>query len=148
MWGSIVMRRLRAFVLLSLPALVTIAIFAAWYDRRDALRAAEDHVDLSAGIMSEHALKVFEVQELALDQIALRTAGLDWDTISRSDNIASFLRGTRDRMNPISSIWLADAAGKVRASSESTYPRSLTFEDKEDFHSARDGDGTLVGAPH
>ena len=142
------MRPLRGFVFLSLVALVTIAILAAWYDRRDALRAAEDHVDLSVGIMSEHALKVFELQELVLDQIALRTTGLDWDAIGQSDNVASFLRETRDRMNQISSIWLADAAGKVRASSGSTYPRNLTDEDRKDLHSARDGDGTLVGTPH
>jgi two-component system NtrC family sensor kinase len=148
MWDSIVMRPLRAFVLLSLPALVAIAILAAWYDRRDALRAAEDHVDLSVGIMSEHALKVFEVQELVLDQIALRSAGLDWDAISHSDEIASFLRETRDHMNQISSIWLVDSAGRVRASSEATYPRNLTFEDKEDFHSLREGGGMLVGKPH
>ena len=142
------MRPLRAFVLLSLAALVTIAILAAWYDRRVALQTAEDHVDLSVGIMSEHALKVFEVQELVLDQIALRTAGLDWDAIAHSDKIASFLRETRDRMGPISSIWLADAADTVRASSEATYPRNLAFEDREDFHSARDGGGTLVSKPH
>jgi two-component system, NtrC family, sensor kinase len=143
-----VTRPLRAFILLSLVALVIIAISAAWYDRRDALRAAEDHVDLSVGIMSEHALKVFELQELVLDQIALRTTGLDWDAISQSDNVASYLRETCRHMNQISSIWLADAAGRVRTSSEPTCRRNLTFEDREDLHSVRDGDGTLVGTPH
>ena len=85
---------------------------------------------------------------LVLDQIALRSAGLDWDAISHSDEIASFLRETRDHMNQISSIWLVDSAGRVRASSEATYPRNLTFEDREDFRSLREGGGMLVGKPH
>ena len=137
----------RAFILLSLLALVAIVILASWHDRGVALRTTEDHVDLSVGIMSEHALKVFETQELVLDQIALRTAGLDWDAISRSDKIATFLRETRDRLNQISSIWLADATGRVRASSQATYPRELSFENREDFRALRNGGGTLIGKP-
>jgi hypothetical protein len=45
-------------------------------------------------------------QELVNEQIRLRTARLDWENISRSESLASFLRETRNRMNQISSIWL------------------------------------------
>jgi signal transduction histidine kinase len=143
------MRPHRAFVVLSLLVLATAAGFASWYDRSAALRAAEDHVGMTVGVMREHASKVFETQELVLDQIRLRTAGLDWEAIGRSDQIANYLRETRDRMNQISSIWLADSTGRVRASSDSARPRSLSFENRDAFRALRESDGgTHVGEPH
>jgi two-component system, NtrC family, sensor kinase len=110
------MRSLRSLVMLSFAALMALAALASWYDRQLALRAAEDHVALTVDILQEHALSVFETQALVLDQIALRSAGLSWDAIGHSTEFAAFLKATRDRMSPIASIWLADAAGRVRAS--------------------------------
>ena len=143
------MRSLRALMVLSLAVMAAVAALASWYDRRVALSAAEDHVKLAIAIIHEHALKVFETQELLLDQIRLRTAGLDWEAVSRSPEIANFLSQTRDRMNQISSIWLADATGHVRASNQSSFPRSVSFQDRDEFRAHRERDqGTFVGGPH
>ncbi len=143
------MRSLRVLMALSLAVLMCIAALASWYDRRVALRAAEDHVALTVDVMREQALNVFETQELVLDQIRQRTTGLNWDTIGQSAALASFLRKTRDRIDGISSIWLADAAGHVRASAGALYPPALTFENRSDFQAHRSGDeSTLVGRPH
>src|SRR5215472_493726 len=140
------MRSPRAFMVLSFAGLVAVVVFASWYDRKIALQAAEDRVQSIVGLMREHALNVFQTQELVYEQIRLRTAGLDWDSISRSEELASFLQETRNRMSQISSIWLADGAGHVRASSGLPYPRSLTFADRDDFRAHRDGDsGMLIG---
>ena len=142
------MRSLRLLMVLSLAALMGLAALASWYDRRAALRAAEDHVALTVNVMREQALNVFQTQELVLDQIRQRTAGLDWDAISRSAELAQFLRKTRDRMDGISSIWLADAAGHVRAAAGGLYPPALTFANRDDFRAQQIGDaGTLVGRP-
>ena len=143
------MRSPRAFMVLSFAGLVAVVAFASWYDRKIALQAAEDRVQSTVGLMREHALNVFQTQELVYDQIRLRTAGLDWDTISRSKELASFLQQTRDQMSQISSIWLADSTGHVRASSGLPYPRSLTFENRDDFRAHREDDhGMLVGEQH
>ena len=143
------MRSPRAFMVLSFAGLVAVVAFASWYDRKIALQAAEDRVQSTVGLMREHALNVFQTQELVYDQIRLRTAGLDWDTISRSKELASFLQQTRDQMSHISSIWLADSTGHVRASSGLPYPRSLTFENRDDFRAHREDDhGMLVGEQH
>ena len=143
------MRSLRMLMVLSLAALMCVAALASWYDRRAALSAAEDHVALTVEVMREQALSVFQTQELVLDQIRQRTAGLDWDTISHSAELANFLRQTRDRMDGISAIWLADAAGHVRASTGALYPPSLTFDNRDDFRAHRSGDeSTLIGKPH
>jgi signal transduction histidine kinase/CheY-like chemotaxis protein len=143
------MRSLRVLMVLSLAVLMCVAALASWYDRRAALRAAEDHVALTVNVMREQALNVFETQELVLDQIRQRTAGLDWDAISHSAELAQFLSKTRDRMDGISSIWLADTAGHVRASAGGIYPPALTFENRDDFRTLQRGDaGSLVGKPH
>jgi len=99
--------------------------------------------------MREHALNVFQTQELVHEQIQLRAAGLDWEAISRSQKFASYLQETLNRMSQISSIWLADTTGHVRASSGLPYPRSLTFENRDDFRAHRESDhGMLVGEQH
>ena len=108
------MRSPRALMVLAFASLVAAVALAGWYDRSVTLRAAEDHVELTVGIMREHALNVFRTQELVYQQIRLRTGGLDWEAIGRSGEFARFLRETRNRMDQISSIWLADATGHVR----------------------------------
>jgi len=143
------MRSARAVMVLSFAGLAAVVALAGWYDRSVTLRAAEDQVELTVGLVRQHALNVLATQELVYEQIRLRTAGLDWENISQSDELASFLRETRNRMSQISSIWLADTTGHVRASSGLPYPHSLTFENRDDFRAHREGDhGMLIGEQH
>jgi two-component system NtrC family sensor kinase len=142
------MRSLRSVVVLSLVAVMGLAALASWYDRQIALRSAEDHVSLTVEILREHALNVFETQDLVLDQIRLRSAGLDWNAIDGSGEFAAFLRSTRNRMKHISAIWLADASGHVRASSGTLEPRKFIFETGEDLGTRQEGGrGTAIGKP-
>jgi hypothetical protein len=136
-------------MVLAFAGLAAVVALAGWYDRSVTLRAAEDHVELTVGLMREHALNVFRTQELVHEQIRLHAAELDWEAIGRSHEFASFLQETRNRMTQISSIWLADTMGHVRASSGLPYPRSLTFENRDDFRAHRESDdGMLVGEQH
>jgi signal transduction histidine kinase/CheY-like chemotaxis protein len=140
------MRSSRTFIVFSFASLAAVVALAGWYDRSVALHAAEDHVESTVNLLRQHALNVFQTQALVHEQIRLRVAGLDWDDISRSDELAGFLREMRSRMSQISSIWLADTMGHVRASSGLPYPRSVTFEDRDDFRAHRKGDhGMLIG---
>ena len=140
------MRSSRTFMVFSFAGLAAVVALAGWYDRSVALHAAEDHVESTVSLLRQHALNVFQTQELVHEQIRLRVAGLDWEDISRSEELASFLRETRDRMSQISSIWLADTTGHVRASSGLPYPRSLTFENRDDFRAHREGDHGMLSA--
>jgi two-component system, NtrC family, sensor kinase len=140
------MRAPRMVMVFSFAGLAAVVALASWYDRNRTLQAAEGQVELTVGLLREHALGVFETQALVYEQIELRAERLDWEAIGRSPELASFLRETRDRMSPISSIWLADTTGHVRTSSGLPYPRSLTFEDREDFRAHRENErGMLVG---
>ena len=80
---------------------VIVVALASWQDRSRTLRAAEDHVQLTVGLLREHALKVFATQELVHEQVQLRTAELDWEAISRSQELASFLRKLSNGMSEI-----------------------------------------------
>ena len=129
----------------SLAGLMAVVALASWQDRSRTLRAAQDDVELTVGLLREHALDVFATQELVQEQIQLRTEGLDWEAISRSQELASFLRKLRDQMSQISSIWLADGMGHVRASSGLPYPQALTLENSEEFRTHREhGRGLFV----
>jgi hypothetical protein len=112
------MRSPRTFMLFSLAGLAAVAALASWYDRGRALHSAEDQVEATVSLLRKHAQNVFQTQALVHEKIRLRTAGLDREDISCSGELASFLRETRNRMSQISSIWLADTTGHVRASSE------------------------------
>jgi signal transduction histidine kinase/ActR/RegA family two-component response regulator len=143
------MRSLRTFMMYSLAGLAAVVALASWYDRINVLRAAEDRVESIVRLLLQHALNAFQMQELVHQQIKLRAAGLGWEAISRSDELASFLQETRDRMSQISSIWMADTTGHVRASSGLPYPGSLTFENRDDFRTHRGGQhGMFVGEQH
>ena len=143
------MRSSRTFMVLSFASLAAVVALAGWYDRSIALHAAEDHVESTVSLLRQHALNVFQTQALVHEQIRLRVAGLDWENISRSDELAGFLRELRNRMSQISSIWLADTTGHVRASSGLPYPRGVTFEDRDDFRVHRESDhGMLIGEQH
>jgi hypothetical protein len=140
------MRSPRAFMVASFAGLAIVVALASWQDRSRTLRAAEDHVQLTVGLLREHALKVFATQELVHEQVQLRTAELDWEAISRSQELASFLRKLSNGMSEISSIWLADSTGHVRASSGLPYPRALTLESREEFRAHQEHDrGPFVG---
>src|ERR1700751_852323 len=79
------MRSPRALMVLAFAGQATVVVLAGWYDRSVTLGAAEDHVELTVGLMHEYALNVFQTQELVHEQIGLRTAGFDWEAISSSD---------------------------------------------------------------
>ena len=140
------MRSPRAFMIASFAALAIVVVLASWQDRSRTLRAAEDQVQLTVGLLREHALNVFATQELVHGQVQLRTAELDWEAIGSSQELASFLGKLRDRMSEISSIWVADSMGHVRASSGSPYPSALTLENREEFRAHQEHDrGLFVG---
>ncbi|HEX6843268.1 MAG TPA: ATP-binding protein [Stellaceae bacterium] len=121
-----------------------------WYDRDAVLHAAERHVDEAVDLLHEHTLKVFEIHDLVLDKVAMRIDGLDWATISSSPAIADFLAGAVAHMSHVNSIWLIDADGKVRVSSDPAVDvTSVSVEQREYFRAERDPPGeTFISKPY
>src|SRR6185437_17166909 len=122
-----------------------------WQDRKTVLRAAERHVEEAVEILHEHTLKVFEIHDLLLDKIAMRTDGLDWATLSDSPDVAEFLAGTVAHLSYVRTAWLIDRDGRVRVTSRPTQQiAGLTVEDREYFRVGRDelSPATVISKPY
>ncbi|HEX7969643.1 MAG TPA: cache domain-containing protein, partial [Stellaceae bacterium] len=143
-------RLIQALVVMSVLVPAIGIGLAAWQDRRAIVSDAEQDVEQSVNILHEHTLKVFEIHELILDKIAMRTDGLDWASIAESPATSEFLRQVIANVNYISSIWLIDADGKVRATSnQSQNIAGLTVADREYFRAERDTDvTTFISKPY
>src|SRR5690242_1544842 len=94
-----------------LPMIVMALV--AWESRRGVLEEAEQVVRRTAAILAEHTLKVLDTEELILDRIQERIAGMNWDEISRSREIATLLRTLGSERGQVASIWLIDSEGYV-----------------------------------
>src|SRR5262245_44774843 len=65
--------------------------FAAWFDWREIREEAMQNSTRTVQILREHALKVFESHEFAIDQIEERITGLDWPAIRSSQELQQYL---------------------------------------------------------
>ncbi|HKW52537.1 MAG TPA: ATP-binding protein, partial [Stellaceae bacterium] len=121
-----------------------------WQDRDAVLQAAERHVEESVDVLHEHTLKVFEIHNLLLDKVAMRTDGLDWATLGDSPAIAEFLAGTVAHMSYVRTVWLIDRDGRVRVTSTpSQQIAGFTVEDREYFRAERDPAATtFISKPY
>ncbi len=108
-------RLIRGLIALSLfvPA-VGISILA-WQDHEAVIKNAERHVDQTVGILQEHALKVFETNELLLDRVVMRLDELPSDNIGRSQALSSVLARILPNRDQIGAASVLDANGIVRA---------------------------------
>src|SRR5581483_12187495 len=75
------------WVMLAASVLLPAALFGylAWRDHDAYLERAEETVRQTTEILHEHALKVFETQELAMDWLESRIRGLGWTEIRQHE---------------------------------------------------------------
>jgi two-component system NtrC family sensor kinase len=99
--------------LLAASAVLPFVVMAviAWHSHREVIEHAERVVRRTVDILAEHTLKVLDTEELILDGVEARIAGLSWD------EIGAFLRSLNAGRDQIASIWLIDAGGYVRNAS-------------------------------
>jgi signal transduction histidine kinase len=117
----------------------------AWLNYRHVAKEAETTVRRVVDVLYEHAERVFETQELVLDKIDTLIAGLDWNEIGRSPEIASALMRAEHDRDPISSVWLLDPHGIVRAA-ESEWALGIDASERDFFRAAQGGfTGTYIG---
>jgi len=80
--------------LLAAVVLLPLLLFlgAGWVNYRWAFEEADAQLARTTDAVHEHALKVFETNELILDRIAERFGGLDWDQIATAPQIHPYLQ--------------------------------------------------------
>lgn len=130
---------------LLVPALVFAA--AAWWNRGEVLRDGADAVQRTAAIMGEHAAKVFDTADLVLARAADHVGRLDPAQLAAPETSA-FLHDMEQRFDQFVSIWVADAAGTVRAGSQAWDP-AASIRDRDFFRAQRERAdvGAYVSAP-
>jgi two-component system, NtrC family, sensor kinase len=81
-------------LLLVAVVLVPLGLFAsaAWLNYRWAFDEARTELARTTDAVHEHALKVFETNELVLDRLAERYGALDWNTIETSPEVHLYLK--------------------------------------------------------
>lgn len=129
---------------LVVPALLF--VFVAWQDYKSIMRSTEHDVQRTTEIFRHHALNVFETNELAAEAVNSRIKGLNWDEIERSREIHLYLKKLQEKYPQVQGIWLADADGRLRNSSQSLPEAPVNVADRDYFRALRQADiGTFVG---
>ena len=105
--------------LLLVSVLVPLILFAlaAVENRHDVERAADHRVERTLRILHEHALKVFETQQLLIDQLNERLRSFDWQNRQAVGELQKRLAHIRALLPQVASIIITDPQGRLRASS-------------------------------
>ena len=132
-------------VALAIPLMLL--AYVGWQSRQQSLQQATEGTRQAVDMLHEHAVKVFETHDLVLHQVDRSVLGLQWAEIERDERLPRILQAIADQSGPVKSIWLADASGRIRASSQAISD-ALNTADREHFTAHRDSDiGTFISAP-
>ena len=137
--------------LLAISIVLPLLLFAlaAWQNRRDVVREAENRVERTTRILHEHALKVFETHELMLDHINERLRQFDWTNETDKERLHRFLARLQRDSQQVATITITDAEGRLRASSRA-YPvdPSISLADLDYFQALKAHDQVLPYVSH
>lgn len=141
------LRRLRLTLAASVAVPALLFAGAAWYDRAQLLRGAEDDARRVAAVLREHALKAVETHELLVRQLDRRTLGMGWDEIrAASAALSAEMRAMHAGLPQVSALALTDAEGRQWAASLPLGPDGYVSVAHREFWSAqREADrGTFI----
>jgi two-component system NtrC family sensor kinase len=129
-------------ILLIAAVIVPLAVFAgaSWFDWSEVRSQATLQATRTAQILREHAIKVFESHEFALDLIDDRIRGLDWAAIRDSSEVQQFLARIVSRQYLVNSIALVAPDGQVASVSTAFPTPPLDMTDRDYFRAALSGD--------
>ena len=138
------------WVMLAASVLLPAALFGylAWRDHDSYLERAEEDVRQTTEILHEHALKVFETQELAMDWLEHRIHGLSWPEIrARERELHELISEIVEHYEEIVQMGVLDDQGYLVAST--VYPMPPTDMGYRDYTQAllNGYKGTYISEP-
>ena len=129
-------------LLLCLLCLVPLLLFAALAvtQREKTLRTGETAVARTVQVLEEHALRVFEAQELIIEQTDQYLGTMSWDDIRTSEEVNRFLKGVANASPHVDGLWLVPPDGRTANSADFFPFPDVDVTDREYFQSlsARD----------
>jgi PAS domain S-box-containing protein len=136
--------------MLAAAVALPIALFGyvAWHDREGYLARGAESAWQTAQILHEHALKIFETDELAMDRLEDRIAGLAWRQIGEQERtLHDTIGGIAAAHEQIATMGLVDPTGRFVVTGE--YPtRPVDVGDRDYIQAMLTGyRGTYIGIP-
>src|SRR4051794_13079157 len=136
--------------MLAAAVALPIALFGyvAWHDREGYLARGAESAWQTAQILHEHALKIFETDELAMDRLEDRIAGLAWRQIGEQERtLHDTIGGIAAAHEQIATMGLVDPTGRFVLTGE--YPtRPVDVGDRDYIQAMLTGyRGTYIGIP-
>src|SRR4051812_32532138 len=122
--------------------------YAGVTSRRAVWVAADERIERTLDVLQEHALKVFETVDLALEAAVETLRGFDDAEIrAREPALHARLKGFHDGLPEIGAILVFDRDGHLLVSSaDLPAPRNVDFSDRDYFRALLDKDaGTFIG---
>ena len=115
-----------------------VLVGAAWWNRAEVLREEDSAVVRTAAVMHEHASKVFDTAELAMDRVDDYVFDRSWAQIS-APATGGFLASLKAPLAQARAVWVVDPQGRIRASSrEGDLGRELAERDVFSVHRPKD----------
>ncbi len=124
MWALLV-------ISVAIPLALYLAVSAYLHGER--LREGKANVRQTIMVLEEHALRVFEAQQLIIDRIDQRIQGMSWDEIATSAALHSFLQHAASASPHVDGIWLVGPDGKSANSADFFPLSSVDVRDREYF---------------
>jgi two-component system NtrC family sensor kinase len=141
------LRTLKALMAASLLGPALLFCYAAWETYHSQFREARGEIEREAGVLREHALKVFETAELLIAEIDTVLGRDDVQSIRRDEQALHLQLAAMIKDLPqFRDVWIIDGDGKPLASAVLyPVPRELDLSDRDYYVATRDSADTFIG---
>ncbi|GBU18279.1 cache domain-containing protein [Methylobacterium sp.] len=120
---------------------VALLVLAAFDNRREVLREANERVERTVRILHEHSTKVFETQRLILDRVNGRLTYADLASATEREALHRFLAEIQRNYDQVATITIVDETGALLVSSRLPPPvPEIGYADRDWFQVLRGED--------
>ena len=134
-------------LLLVASVLVPMALFTvgAWESHDQHYQNAEARIEREAASLSEHTDKVFETQELLLQQVSQLVRGLSWAQIRQSQDLWSALKKMAAEVPQVDALFLVDDQGKLALTTRVFPAPALDLRDSDYYQAGQHPERVYLG---
>src|ERR1043166_4557085 len=127
-------RHLQAALIAAITLPVALFIYACWFDYQNVHDNADKQIERTTDVINEHALKVFEAVQRAIEEINEIVHDMpDSAIVEQQAELHGRLRRIAEGASQIKSLWVFDRDGRAMVNSLS-YPVDATnFSDRDYF---------------
>jgi PAS domain S-box-containing protein len=129
---------------LCLLPLLLFGAFAA-HQREQVLQDGERAIARTIKILEEHALRVFEAQQLIIDQTDQYLGNMTWSEIRASEEVHLFLQRTAAASPHVDGLWLVPPDGRTANSADFFPFPDVDVSDRRYFQALRERDELHFG---